>query len=156
MGAVVDADGRELAKDVLAEEAVELGADVLREVAEIHDGDRLGKQKAAGDFQVHAQAERMAHDSGPLAGQLQLRRLDIPIQFGVDDGVVGASVEEKRRGNAVHFGVNEDQRMHGTKGEENRLRIPEAGWREKRKGRNCRSQRTKAKMELKVQNTYQP
>ena len=154
MGAVVDADGTELAKDVLAEEAVELGADVLREVAEIHDGDRLGKQKAAGDFQVHAQAQRMAHDSGPLAGQLQLRRLDIPIQFGVDDGVVGASVEEKRRGNAVHFGINENQRMHRTKGEENRLRIPEAGGREKREGRNCRGQRTKTKAERKVQNTH--
>ena len=43
VGAVVDADGTELAQDVLAEEAVKLGPDALREIVQIHHRDRLGK-----------------------------------------------------------------------------------------------------------------
>src|ERR1700746_283319 len=68
VGAVVDADGTELAQDVLAEEAVKLGPDALREIVQIHDRDRLGKQKPAANFQVHARAQRIAYDAGPADG----------------------------------------------------------------------------------------
>lgn len=97
MSVVVDANGAELAKDVLPQKAVELGPDILREVAKVHDRDRLRKQKKAGNLQVHAQAQRISDDARSLARQLDEGRVDTAAEFGVDDGVVGAGVEQQGR-----------------------------------------------------------
>lgn len=97
MRAVVDANGAELSKDVLPQKAVELGPDILREVAEVHDRDRLRKQKKAGNLQVHAQAQRVSDDAGSLARGLDEGRVDAAAEFGADDGVVGARIEQEGR-----------------------------------------------------------
>src|ERR1700732_336691 len=49
VGAVVDADGAEVAEHVLAEEAVELYAHDLAQAVEVHDGDVLAGPDAMGE-----------------------------------------------------------------------------------------------------------
>ena len=107
-GAVVDADGAEFAKDVLPQEAVELDADTLGEIPQTHDRHGLGKQKPIRDFQIHAQAQRITHNAGALAGTLDGGRRHAGAHFGADDGVIGAGIEQKRSRAAVHLGINQD------------------------------------------------
>ena len=90
------------------------------------------------ELEIHAKAQRIPYDAGALAGQLRWRRRDIAAEAGADDGVVGAGIEQQRSRMAVHFGVNEDQRMYGTKREESGFPVAEAGWREKGEGRENR------------------
>lgn len=153
MIAVIDADGTKLAQDVLAQQAVKLSADALREVAESHDRNGLRKQEPSGDFQV--QTQRIAHDAGPLANGLNPRRSETSAEFAVDDGVVGASVEQKRRGSAVHFDIDQDQRVYRAKREKNGLCLSVAGACKERKRREGRGQCTRAVAEQKTQNARQ-
>lgn len=108
MRVVVDANGAEPAKDVLPQKAVELGPDILREVTKVHDRDRLRKQKKAGNLQVHAQAQCISDDAGSLARRLDEGRVDTAAEFGADDGVVGAGVEQQCRRIPVHLSVDQD------------------------------------------------
>lgn len=155
MIAVIDADGSKLAQDVLAQQAVKLSAHALREVAEIHDRNGLREQESPSDFQVHTQTQRIAHDAGSLANGLDPRRSETSPEFAVDDGVVGASVEQKRRGSVVHFDIDQDQRVYRAKREKNGLCLSVAGACKERKRREGRGQCTRAVAEQKTQNAHQ-
>jgi hypothetical protein len=155
MVAVIDSDGSKLAQDVLAQQAVKLRAEALRELAETHDRNGLGKQEPPSDFQVHTQTQRIAHDAGALANGLNPRRSETSAEFAVDDGVVGAGVEQQRRGSAVHFDIDQDQRVHRAKREKNGLCLSAAGTCKDCKRREGRGQCTRAVAEQKTQNAHQ-
>lgn len=120
MRAVIDAYRSELPKDVLAQETVKLCANALREVAEIHNRDRLGEEKAARDFKVRTQAQGVANNAGTLARQLHVRGLHIAVQFGADNRVIGAGIEQECGPIPVDLGVYQNQGMHGAKGQKHR------------------------------------
>ena len=155
MIAVINSDGPKLSQDVLAQQAVELRADALREVAEIHDRNGLRKQEPPGDFQVHTQTQGIAHDAGSLANRLNPRRWESSAEFSADDRIVGAGVEQQRRGSAVHFDIDQDQRVHRAKREKNGLCLSTAGARKDRKRREGHGQCTRAVVEQKTQNAHQ-
>lgn len=152
MIAVINSDGPKLSQDVLAQQAVELRADALREVAVIHDRNGLRKQEPPGDFQVHTQTQGIAHDARPSANGFDPRRSQISAEFSADDRIVGAGVEQQRRGSAVHFDIDQDQRVHRAKREKNDPCLSAAGARKDRKRREGRGQCTRAAAERNTQN----
>lgn len=156
-GAVINADGAELAKNVLAQEAVERGAEPLGEIAKIHDRHGLRKHKAASEFEVDPDTEGITNNADLAAGRLKWEQEAFAVAFDVEDGVVRAGVEQQRDRLAIHPGVDQKHGVHGTKREKNRSRAGNDGRRkEQRKRRKNHRQGTDPIMERKVQPSTPP
>jgi hypothetical protein len=66
VGSVVDADGVEFAKDIFAEQAVELGAKDTIQVVQIHDRDGMPNPSMIGEPKLQRYGYGLSHDSGPF------------------------------------------------------------------------------------------
>lgn len=119
-GAVVDADGAELAEYVLAEEPVERGTETFRQVAQVHHRNGLGKEETASEFEVDSDSERIADNADLTAGRLGWEQEASAVGFDVEDGVVRAGIKKQGHRFTVHFGIDEEHGVDGTKREKNR------------------------------------
>lgn len=155
--AVINADGAKLAKDILAQEAVERGAEPLGEIAKIHDRHGLRKHEAASEFEVYPDTEGITNNADLAAGRLKWEQEASAVAFDVEDGVVRAGVEQQRDRLAIHPGVDQKHGVRGTKREKNRSGAGNDGRRkEQRKRRKNHRQGTDPIMERKVQPSTPP
>lgn len=117
---IVDADGTKLTEDVLSKEAVKLGAEALRQVVQMHDGDRLGKKELVSNFQVDSDADGVAHNAHLPADGPRGSHQASAIGSGIKDGPVRTGVEQERHAVSIYFGFDEKQGLDGAKREKDR------------------------------------
>jgi len=116
MRAVVDAYGAELAKEILAQQRVKLHVKHLLQLLQVHDGDLLCSPHILAQPHIGGTSQRISDQaSAPLSAR-HARQLEpnVTVNFCADDGTVGASIQQKYGGIAVHSALDNDQRLHGT------------------------------------------
>ena len=107
---VVDADGAEFLKNVLAEEAVHGSAEAAREFVHVQYVNRMGDPNAIGEREVRAEAHSVTPHAGALIVLVEIAhlKLRIAVSFRANDGVIGASIQQERGAIVVHAGIHKD------------------------------------------------
>jgi hypothetical protein len=137
---VVDADGAEFLKNVLAEEAVHGSAEAAREFVHVQYVNRMGDPNAIGEREVRAEAHSVTPHAGALIVLVEIAhlKLRIAVSFWANDGVIGAGINQERGAIVVHAGIHED---HGLCGAERN--IDDIGF--VRECRRCQEKRNQSK-----------
>jgi hypothetical protein len=114
---VVDADGAEFLKNVLAEKAVHGSTEAAREFVHVQYVNRVGDPNTIGEREIGAEAQSIALHTRALIVLVEIAhlKLRIAVSFGADDGVIGAGINQERGAIVVHAGIHED---HGLRGAE--------------------------------------
>jgi hypothetical protein len=136
----VDADRAEFLKNVLAEEAVHGRAEAAREFVHVQYVNRMGDPNTIGEREVRTEAQSVTLHAGALIVLVEIAhlKLRITVNFGANDGVIGASIQQERGAIVVHAGIHED---HGLRGAERN--VDDIGF--VRECRRCQEKRDESK-----------
>jgi hypothetical protein len=140
---VINPHRTELAEEVLAQQSVEVYVKHLLQFIEVHDGDLLRSPHILGQADIGGTPQRI---SGEASGSLAVRHAlqfeaSVTVNFCAHDGSVGAGIQQECGGVTIQFALDDNERLHGAKGNSNRAGM--RGIRHRRQKEQQESQRAR-------------
>jgi len=143
VGAVIDPNGTELAKEVLAEQSVEIHVKHLLQLAQVHDRDLLRNPYILAQAEIGWTPQRISSEaSRPLAVRNALEvEASITVNLCAHDGSVSAGIQDEYSDVTIHFALDDNQGLYGAEGNSDRARMRGIG--NRRQEEQQESQRTR-------------